>query len=78
MRSGAKALTYRELDERSNQIANTLGDATGMENEVVAIMLDHGPELVAAILGALKAGKIYVSLDQYEPDERLQSIIAET
>jgi acyl-CoA synthetase (AMP-forming)/AMP-acid ligase II len=39
----------------------------GERNEPVILFFEHGPLLIAAILGTLKAGKIYVSLDPLQP-----------
>lgn len=55
--------TYRELNERSNQLARLLKDE-GVGPEVrVGICLDRSPELWMAVLGVLKAGGAYVPLD---------------
>ncbi len=50
------AFSYRELNERSNQLAARLR-SLGVRPEVpVALYLDRSPEMVVAILGVLKAG----------------------
>ena len=58
--------SYGELDRLTNSIANTLLDQRGDRLEPIAIMMDQGALAVAAILGAIKAGKIYVPLDPVE------------
>ena len=68
-------LTYRELDERSNQYANymrTLGAGSG---QLVAICVDRSLELIVAVLGVLKTGAAYVPLDPAYPPDRLAFII---
>jgi microcystin synthetase protein McyB len=73
--SGDSELTYRELDERANQLAHYLrGQGVGVESRV-GVCLDHSIELVVALLGALKAGAAYVPLDPAHPTQRLQWII---
>ncbi|HSK75700.1 MAG TPA: non-ribosomal peptide synthase/polyketide synthase [Thermoanaerobaculia bacterium] len=70
------ALTYRELDSLANRIAHHLL-ALGLGAEArVGLCLDRTPEMVAALLGTLKAGAVYVPLDPSFPRERL-ALIAE-
>ena len=55
----SESLSYLELDERSNQLANYLREQ-GVENE-----------MLVGILGILKAGGAYLPLDSGYPRERL-------
>jgi fengycin family lipopeptide synthetase D len=48
--------SYRDLDDRSNQIAHAILAERGEGQEPVGSLLDQGYAPVAAILGALKAG----------------------
>jgi amino acid adenylation domain-containing protein len=56
-------LGYRELDGRANGIGHAVLAAAGVSRRPVAILMPHGAGQVAAILGALKAGRPYVGLD---------------
>lgn len=76
VKSGAEAWTYRELNERANQNAHSLLERRGRASEPVAIFYEHGAPLVAAILGALKAGKFYLVLDPHDPDAQLAATLA--
>ncbi|MEY9928878.1 amino acid adenylation domain-containing protein/non-ribosomal peptide synthase protein (TIGR01720 family) [Catenulispora sp. GP43] len=70
--------TYRELDERANQLAHRLR-VEGVDRETpVAVCLDHGIGLFVALLGVLKAGGSYVPLDPGHPAERLSFVIGDT
>lgn len=73
--------TYRELNERSNQLAWLL-KAEGVGPEVrVGICLDRSPELWMAVLGVLKAGGAYVPLDPIharEAVERAEFVLRES
>jgi amino acid adenylation domain-containing protein len=65
-----EVVTYAGLDARANGVAALL---TGVPaGRIVAICLDRGPDLVAAILGVLKAGCGYTLLDPSFPAERRQ------
>jgi amino acid adenylation domain-containing protein len=68
---GHDTWTYAELESRANRIAHLLR-AHGVERGArVGIMLERGGDLVAALLGALKAGAAYVPLDPRYPRERV-------
>ncbi|NJK63587.1 MAG: amino acid adenylation domain-containing protein [Synechococcaceae cyanobacterium SM2_3_1] len=72
---GQKALSYRELDRRANQLAWSL-QTLGIGPEIrVALCVERGPEMVIGILGILKAGGAYVPLDPSYPPERLQFML---
>jgi amino acid adenylation domain-containing protein len=69
--SGAGHLTYRQLDERANQLAHHL-IALGVGRDVlVGVYLERSIEMVVAVLATLKAGGAYVPLDPTYPRERL-------
>jgi len=69
---GDQVLTYRELEERANQIARYLR-AAGVGPEVfVGICIHRSVEMIVGILGILKAGGAYVPLDPEYPVERLK------
>ncbi len=55
--------TYRHLDDAANRIARLL-QRQGVEPQArIAICLERSPRLLAAVLGVLKAGGVYVPLD---------------
>ena len=64
------SLTYDELNKAANRIARAILARVGEGQEPVALLFEHGAPIVAAILGILKAGKIYVSLDPAFPQTR--------
>ncbi|AWM17129.1 non-ribosomal peptide synthetase [Bacillus inaquosorum] len=72
---GEKQFTYRQLNERANQLARTLR-AKGMRTDrLAAIISDHNIEVVVGILAVLKAGGAYVPIDPDYPKHRIQYIV---
>jgi amino acid adenylation domain-containing protein/non-ribosomal peptide synthase protein (TIGR01720 family) len=70
-----RSLTYAELDQQSNQLARYLR-ARGADREtIVALFAERQVELFVALLGVLKAGAAYVSLDPKYPKERLAGLL---
>lgn len=64
-------LTYRQLNDRANQLARHL-QVLGVGPDVfVGICLERSLEMVVGLLGILKAGGAYVPLDPEYPQERL-------
>ena len=73
-----QTLTYVALNQRANQIAHYLrlqGVQSGM---VVGICLPRSLDLIAGLLGILKAGAAYLPLDPEYPQERLQFMLEDT
>ena len=71
-------LTYRELNQRANQLAHYL-QALGVAPDVlVGICVERSMEMVVGLLGILKAGGTYVPLDPVHPKKRLELILTNT
>ncbi len=67
-----RKLTYRELDQQSNQWARWLRDLGVCSGALVGLCVDRSEQMVVALLGILKSGAGYVPLDPAFPDERLK------
>ncbi|MEZ4860212.1 MAG: 4-hydroxyphenylacetate 3-hydroxylase N-terminal domain-containing protein [Caldilineaceae bacterium] len=72
------ALTYRELNERANQLAHYLQQVGVGLNTQVAICSERSLTFVISVVAVLKAGGAYVPLDPSQPLERLTNMIADT
>ncbi len=69
---GEEELSYRELNERANQLAHHLrGLGVGPES-LVGLLTERSVEMLVGLLGVLKAGGAYLPLDAQHPPERLQ------
>ncbi|WP_229074964.1 non-ribosomal peptide synthetase [Actinoplanes sp. DH11] len=74
---GDQALTYRELDERTNRLANLLRERGAGPEVRVGVLLDRGHEMIAAMLAVLKAGGAYVPINKAYPVERRRTMAVE-
>ena len=68
-------LTYRELNNRANQLARFLRRFGVGPNSLVGLCVNRSPEMVVGILGILKAGAAYVPIDPEDSEERLSFIM---
>ncbi|MFE6891118.1 amino acid adenylation domain-containing protein [Streptomyces sp. NPDC057694] len=72
---GERRWTYAELNSRANQVGRALL-ARGLRPEgVVAVVLDRGLEWMAAVLGVLKAGGVYLPVEPHFPEERIAGML---
>lgn len=68
---GSVWMSYRELNQRANQLAHHLRHL-GVGAEVhVGIFMERSAELIVGLLGIMKAGGAYVPLDPSYPEQRL-------
>ncbi|MDG0810692.1 non-ribosomal peptide synthetase [Cohnella rhizosphaerae] len=70
--------TYRQLNELANRTARMLMDRGLRKGEFVTILMERSAELIASLLGILKAGGVYVPVDPEHPDERNRYIVEDT
>lgn len=73
--SGDVRLTYRQLDERANRLANRLIGLGVRPEDPVAMLLERSIHLPVAILATLKAGGLYLPLHDAAPLQRMQWIM---
>ena len=71
-------LTYQQLHDRVNQLANYLRKQGVKPDTLVGIYAERSIELAISILAVLQAGGAYVPLDPAYPPARLASILADT
>jgi amino acid adenylation domain-containing protein len=69
------SITYRELEERSNQLAHQLLQLGVEKGDRVGLFFPKSVESVISMLGVLKAGGVYVPLDPQAPVDRVGYII---
>jgi amino acid adenylation domain-containing protein len=71
VRDDAAQLSYRELNERANQLARHLHSLGAGDGALVGLCVERSVAHIVGLLGILKAGGAYVPLDPGYPQERL-------
>ncbi|WP_052496594.1 non-ribosomal peptide synthetase [Pedobacter lusitanus] len=73
---GETKLSYKELNERANQLAHYLRQAYAVKaDDLIGIMADRDEQMVIGILGILKSGAAYLPVDPNYPDERVRYML---
>ena len=75
---GDRTLTYRDLDDAANRLAQHLRASGLGRGDIVGVCLQRSPELVVALLGILRCGAAYVPLDPEYPAARLAFMLDDT
>ncbi|MDI6530868.1 amino acid adenylation domain-containing protein [Bacillus mycoides] len=73
-----KELTYRELNDRSNQLARYILKKNVTKGTVIGISTTHSLETIIGILGILKAGAVYLPIDPQYPSERVNYMLQDS
>ncbi|WP_133054701.1 non-ribosomal peptide synthetase, partial [Niastella populi] len=74
-----RELTYRELDERSSQLAHYLRANYDIQpDDLVGIKQERSEWMIVSILGVLKSGGAYIPIDPQYPQERIDYIEKDT
>ncbi|MZF89093.1 non-ribosomal peptide synthetase [Streptomyces sp. SID5643] len=75
---GDERVTYVQLDRRADAVAQALRRAGAGHGVYVGIALRRSVDMVAAVLGTLKAQAAYVALDLSHPEERVALLLEDT
>jgi len=73
-----QALSYEELNERSDQLARYLQKQGVKSGTLVPICMERSLEMVVGMLGILKAGGAYVPVDPEYPSDRIRYMLEDT
>ncbi|WP_434296523.1 non-ribosomal peptide synthase/polyketide synthase [Clostridium sporogenes] len=76
--SNGVEVTYKELNEKANKIANFLKDKAIGKNDVVGILCDRSIETIETILGVVKAGATYMPIDEEYPKQRIEYMLKDS
>ncbi|MCP5054140.1 MAG: amino acid adenylation domain-containing protein [bacterium] len=70
-------LTYRELNRQAGHVARLLMERAAGDG-IVALMAERSMEMVSGMLGILKAGSAYLSIDPDYPQERIDFMLEDS
>ena len=70
--------TYQELNERANQLARVLRRKGVKPEQIVGILGDRSIETIVSILGVIKSGGAYLSIDPDYPEERIEYMLQDS
>lgn len=72
-------VTYSQLKEKSNNIANNIRKLTKNPNRNgVALLFEHGLDMIYGMTGAIKSGRMFIALDKMFPEQRLLYMIQQS
>jgi non-ribosomal peptide synthetase-like protein len=71
-------LSYGELEQQANRLAHHLRRQGLLNQDIVGIFLERSVAFYVAMLGVLKAGGGYVSIDTDYPDDRIQFMLEDS
>jgi amino acid adenylation domain-containing protein len=71
----AGEFSYRELNEQANRIAHAIITRHDQASGRIALMFEQSVEAIASILGVLKSGQAFVSLDAADSSDRMRAIL---
>ena len=78
VRGKTGTFTYDTLNKLANRVARAILHRCGQGAAPVALLFEHDAPVIAAILGVLKAGKIYVPLDPSYPRPRIAHMLEDS
>ncbi len=73
--SRVRRVSYRELDQNANKVANCLRANSLDRGSIVAVILNDRVQIVTSLIGILRAGCVFVPLEADGPETRLRQII---
>lgn len=74
-----RQITYKELSERANAVANHLiTELNTKPGDVIGILVDRSEWTVVSMLGVLKSGSAYLPIDPDYPEERIAYMLQDS
>jgi non-ribosomal peptide synthetase component F/acyl carrier protein len=71
-------ISYRQLNQKSNQLAYLLKEKGVKPGTIVGIMVERSLEMIIGILGILKTGGAYLPLNPEHPQERIEYMLKDS
>ncbi|KKD61765.1 hypothetical protein RN22_03865 [Grimontia sp. AD028] len=74
---GGREVSYKALNEAANQLAHQLRENGITRGSLVPVCLERSADMVAAVMGIVKAGATYVPIEIGSPASRVRNILAQ-
>ncbi|MCK4257933.1 MAG: amino acid adenylation domain-containing protein [Halanaerobiales bacterium] len=71
-------LTYRELNQKANQLARVLREKGVQRNTIIGLMVERSCEMIISIFAILKAGGVYLPINPDDPMDRINYILEDS
>ncbi len=71
-------LSYRQLNEKANQLAGLLIEKGVLADDIVGLMIDRSIEMIVGIMGILKSSGAYLPIDPQFPQERIDYMLKDS
>jgi amino acid adenylation domain-containing protein len=78
IKSERETFTFTSLNRSANRLAREILLRRDRSAEPIALLFDHGAQVLVAIMAVLKTGKFYLVLDAGYPADRLQSMLQDS
>ncbi|MGG4442190.1 edeine non-ribosomal peptide synthetase EdeP [Brevibacillus fortis] len=78
LESEGRMLTFQELHDQVNRLAQSLRNRGVGPGVIVALLADHSPEMIIGLLGVLKAGGAYLPIDPQLPSQRIEYLLSDS
>ncbi|HEY6376807.1 MAG TPA: amino acid adenylation domain-containing protein, partial [Edaphobacter sp.] len=75
---GEQRITYRELNERANQLAHELCKHGAGPDQLLGLFVERSIDMIVALLAIMKTGSAYLPLDPSLPTERLRYMLEDS
>jgi amino acid adenylation domain-containing protein len=75
IKTGGSQLTYRELNGFANRISRAVAAKCDEETARIALLLSHDAGAIAAMIGVLKSGRVYIPIDPSFPPARINFMV---
>ncbi|MGD2087201.1 MAG: amino acid adenylation domain-containing protein [Candidatus Aminicenantes bacterium] len=73
--TGEQHLSYRQLNEKSNQVARFLKEKGVGANRIVGVMIERSPLMMVGLMAILKSGGAYLPINPQYPEDRINYIL---
>ncbi|MDC5804908.1 amino acid adenylation domain-containing protein [Vibrio europaeus] len=78
LKHGQQSVSFKQLEEKSNQLANQLVEQGVVRDQAVGVLFERGNDMIIAMIAIMKAGGAFLPLDPDYPTDRLAYMIKDS